>query len=285
MRLLVTGAAGQLGTEVVAAGRVAGYDVVASTRDDFDVTDPAAVHRAISLSRPDVVVHAAAWTAVDDCEADPERAMRVNGEATGHVVAAAADVGARVLYVSTDYVFDGTKVGPYGESDVPNPRSAYGRSKLAGERRLRDVDTVVRVSWLCGFHGANMVKTILRLMGSRPRLAFVADQVGRPSFADDVAGMIVRLAAESRTGIWHVTNQGAVSWCEFAREVVGLAGGNPMIVDAISTADLDPPRPAPRPANSVLDNAALRAAGIPLLDDFHVPLERLLRRLRAADGG
>lgn len=285
MRLLVTGANGQLGSELVATGRAAGHDVVATTRADLDVADPESVHRVIAAERPDVVVHAAAWTAVDDCEADPARAFHVNGDGTGRVVDAADEVGARVVYVSTDYVFDGTKSGPYVEDDEPNPSSVYGRSKLAGEGHLRDVDTIVRVSWLCGFHGANMVKTILRLMSTRPRLAFVSDQVGHPSFADDVAGMIVRLAAESRSGIWHVTNQGAVSWCEFAREVVRLAGGDPSTVDAIATADLQPPRPAPRPANSVLDNAALLAAGIPLLPDFRVPLARLLGRLRAMDAG
>lgn len=285
MRLLVTGANGQLGTELVTAGRTAGHEVVATTRADIDVTDPESVRRGVTAARPDVILHAAAWTAVDDCESDPGRALEVNGDGTARMVEAAEACGARVLYVSTDYVFDGTKPTPYVEADEPNPRSAYGRSKLAGERRLRDVDAIVRVSWLCGFHGANMVKTILRLQSTRPRLAFVADQVGHPTFADDVAGMIVRLAGESRSGIWHVTNQGAVSWYEFAREVVRLAGGDPSVVDAISTADLDPPRPAPRPANSVLDNAALRAAGIPLLADFREPLARLLERLGADEAG
>jgi len=285
MRLLVTGANGQLGVELVAAGRAAGHEVVATTRAELDVVDPDSTRRRIESARPDVVVHAAAWTAVDDCEADPGRALLVNGDGTRNVVAAADAVGARVVYVSTDYVFDGTKHGPYVEGDEPNPRSAYGRSKLAGEGHVREVDAIVRVSWLCGFHGANMVKTVLRLMSTRPRLAFVSDQVGHPSFADDVAAMIVRLAGESRSGIWHVTNQGAVSWCEFAREVVRLAGGDPSMVDAIATADLDPPRPAPRPANSVLDNAALRAAGIPLLPDFRVPLTRLLERIGAVGEG
>ncbi|MEY2740938.1 MAG: dTDP-4-dehydrorhamnose reductase [Actinomycetota bacterium] len=290
MRMLVTGAVGQLGSELVAAARAAGHDVVATARDPrgapgvatLDVTDRDAVARAVDLARPAAILHAAAWTAVDDCESDPDRAHRANGEATAHVVAAARAVGARVTYVSTDYVFDGTKPTPYLEGDAPAPRSVYGRSKLAGERAVDPaLDATVRISWVCGATGANMVKTILRLADRPGPLRFVDDQRGHPTLADDAARMIVRLAGERRVGVWHVTNQGAVSWWEFAREVMRLAGHDASRVEPIATADLVPPRPAPRPANSVLDNAALRAAGIAPLDDFRVPLARLVAALRA----
>jgi dTDP-4-dehydrorhamnose reductase len=176
-------------------------------------------------------------------------------------------------------VFDGTKQAPYQEWDDVSPRSVYGASKLAGERELDAGSTIIRTSWVCGFHGGNMVKTILRLAGEHDTLSFVDDQRGHPTFADDLAGMIKRLVVEHRPGTFHVTNQGAVSWYEFAREVLVASGQDPDRVKPVATADLQPPRPAPRPTNSVLDNAALRLSGVPLLDDFRVPLRRLVERL------
>ena len=145
---------------------------------------------------------------------------------------------------------------------------------------MGEMDAIVRISWVCGFHGNNMVKTIMRLMDTHPTLAFVDDQIGHPSFADDVARGMVSLVEEGVSGIWHLTNQGVVSWYDFAREVVDLCGGDPERVTAIATSELQPPRPAIRPANSVLDNSAMRAAGMPMLDDFRIPLARLVRRLR-----
>lgn len=289
MRVLVTGALGQLGrelleqlervdgAEVTATDAVAGPDDPAST---LDICDRDAVRAAVETSRPDVVLHPAALTAVDRCETEVDLAYRVNAIGTRHVAEAARVVGARVVYVSTDYVFDGAKAGPYLEWDAPNPRSVYGASKLAGERELDPGSTIVRTSWVCGRFGANMVKTILRVAETNPELAFVDDQHGHPTFAQDLAAMIVRLAVDGRPGTFHVTNQGAVSWYEFARAVMEAAGHDPDRVRPISTADLDPPRPAPRPANSVLDNAALRLSGVPLLDDFRVPLARTVAWIR-----
>jgi dTDP-4-dehydrorhamnose reductase len=282
VKILVTGAAGQLGREVVDVATSAGHDVFAASRAELDVTKPEVVRAVVSREQPAVIIHAAAWTAVDACESDREKAMLHNGAATRFVVDAAREIGARVVYISTDYVFDGTKPTPYVETDVPNPQSVYGASKLAGEQALDTaIDTVVRISWVCGFHGANMVKTILRIAGQQDTLTFVDDQIGCPTFADDAAAMITRLATEARTGIWHVTNQGAVSWYDFTREVLRAAGHDPARVKPVRTRDLVPARPAPRPANSVLDNAALRTAGISLLDDFRVPLARLVSRLTA----
>ena len=281
MRVLVTGAAGQLGTELVDVFTAAGHDVVATTHETLDVCDADAVSAFVSGCRPDWILHGAAWTAVDACEADPSRAEAVNAGGTHNVVAAAARVGARVLYVSTDYVFDGSKAGPYVETDEPNPQSVYGASKLAGEHAVRREDLVVRISWVCGYHGNNMVKTILRIAGSQPTLKFVDDQIGHPTFADDAARGMLSLVEAGASGVFHLTNQGAVSWCGFARAVLEAAGDDPTRVEPIATADLQPPRPAKRPANSVLDNAAMRAAGLALLDDFHIPLARLVGRLLA----
>ena len=282
MRVLITGAAGQVGSELVVAFASAGsHEVIAVDRATVDVADRDAVLAAITTTRPDVVVHPAAWTAVDACESDPDRAFLVNALGTRHVADGARRVGAPVFYVSTDYVFDGTKDGPYTEWDPTSPRSVYGASKLAGERELDPGSTVIRTSWVCGAHGGNMVKTILRLSAEHDTLSFVDDQRGHPTFADDLASMIVRLATERRPGTFHVTNQGAVSWFEFAREVLRASGQDPDRVRPVATVDLHPPRPAPRPANSVLDNAALRLSGIELLPDFRVPLQRLVTRLAA----
>ena len=281
VKILVTGAAGQLGREIVEAAIGAQHDVSGLSRAQLDVTDAQAVHAAVSRERPDVIVHAAAWTAVDACEGDRDKAFLFNGTATHHVVRAAREVGAQVVYLSTDYVFDGMKPTPYVETDTPRPQSVYGASKLAGEQAVDlSLDTVVRIAWVCGYHGANMVKTILRIAAQQDTLTFVDDQIGNPTMADDAARMIVQLAGERRRGTWHVTNQGVVSWYEFTREVLLAAGLDPARVQPVKTRDLLPPRPASRPANSVLDNRALRDAGIPLLDDFRVPLSRLVKRLR-----
>jgi dTDP-4-dehydrorhamnose reductase len=276
-RVLITGAAGQIGREVA---RVFGRDdVIAADHAFLDVGNRDAVLQLVTSTAPDVVVHTGAWTAVDACEGDPDRAFRVNTLGTRHVAEGADRVGAWLCYLSTDYVFDGSKSTPYLEWDTPNPVSVYGRSKLGGEQEVGGQSTIVRTSWVCGLHGANMVKTILRLADEHEKLAFVDDQRGQPSFADDLAPMIRRLVIERRPGVFHVTNQGAVSWFEFARTVLEVVGLDPSRVRPISTADLDPPRPAPRPANSVLDNAALRLSGLTLLPHYREPLERLVRQL------
>lgn len=281
MRVLITGAGGQVGRELVSAFSGTGHEVLGFDRAALDITDRDAVMATIVGSHPDAIVHPAAWTAVDACEGDPDRAFLTNSVATRFVVEGARLVGAPVHYVSTDYVFDGTKPDPYVEWDPVAPASVYGASKLAGERELDPGSTIIRTSWVCGQHGGNMVKTILRLSDENPTLSFVDDQVGHPTFADDLARMIMRLVVERRSGVFHVTNQGSVSWYEFARAVLAADGADPDRVMPVATADLQPPRPAPRPANSVLDNAALRLSGIELLDDFRVPLDRLVARLRS----
>lgn len=282
MRLLVTGAGGQVGHDVAACAAAAGDDVLALDHGAMDVTDRDAVLGVLTAWRPDGVIHTAAWTSVDACESDPDRAFTANALAVRWVVEACARTGAHLVHVSTDYVFDGTNDDPYHEWDRPNPRSVYGASKLAGEREaaaLGPSATIVRTSWVCGEHGANMVKTILRLADDGDPMRFVADQRGCPTFAADLAPVLRRLAIDRRSGVHHVTNQGPVSWFEFAREVLGAAGRDPAIVTPVATVDLDPPRPATRPANSVLDNAVLRAAGWPLLRDFRAPLAELVGRL------
>jgi len=277
VRVLITGAGGQLGHDLVEA--FADHDTVATTHGQLDVADRDAVLAAITELRPDAVVHAGAWTDVDGCETDPDRAFRTNALGTRHVVEGARIAGARVCYVSTDYVFDGTGDRPWVEWDAPAPLSVYGRSKLGGERELDPGDTIVRTSWVCGAYGRNFVKTMLRAAAERDELTVVDDQHGCPTFTSDLAGAVRRLVVARLPGTFHVTNQGATTWFGFARAIVAAAGHDPAKVRPIATADLRPARPAPRPANSVLDNAALRLSGLPLLPDWHDPLTRLVKEL------
>src|SRR3954447_832145 len=282
MRVLITGAGGQLGIDVVRCCTDAGDDVVAVSHHDLDVSNRDEVHGALSSLRPDVVINCAAWTAVDDCESDRSRALADNGLAVRWVAEGCERAGSRLVQMSTDYVFDGLLDRPYVESDQPSPQSVYGESKFVGETEalaLGTRATIVRTSWVSSRNGSNMVKTVMRLAGERHELAFVDDQVGNPTFTSDLAPMIRRLAIDGRSGIHHVTNQTSTSWYGFAREVVAAMGKDPEMVRPITTAELDPPRAARRPANSVLDNAVLRAAGLPLLRDFIEPLRETVAAL------
>ena len=307
LRVLVTGGQGQLGrdlTDVLAGAVPAGgatggsgilptvppgrFDVLSTDIDTLDVVDRDAVRQAVGAFRPDLVLHGGAYTAVDACESDPDTAYAVNALGTRNIAEAAAGVGAHLVYISTDYVFDGALDRPYVEWDRPDPRSVYGASKLGGELEVQALSgasgTVVRTAWVSGAHGANMVKTVLRLATADPTatLRFVDDQHGCPTFTADLARAVVRLALDRRPGTFHVTNQGETTWFGFARAVLTAAGLDPARVEPIATSDLDPPRPAPRPANSRLDNAALRLSGVPLLPEWPDALERLVRVVQEA---
>lgn len=281
MKLLVTGAAGQLGVDLVRHSRSMGDDVVAADRSTLDITDADAVHSLLAAHRPDAVINAAAYTAVDACEADADGAEAVNATAVATLRSASDAVGAHLVQVSTDYVFDGTLDRPYVETDAPNPQSVYGRTKLAGEVAAGAAASVARTSWVCGEHGNNMVKLVLRLAAGDAPMRFVSDQRGCPTFTADLAPALRTLAVERRPGVFHLTNAGAVSWFEFVEEILLAAGDDPARVSPIETVDLDPPRPAPRPANSVLENAAWQAAGHLPLRHHREPLAELVARLAA----
>lgn len=284
MRVLVTGAGGQLGTDLVQHCAEQGDEVAAHARATLDVTDRDAVRAALHAVMPDVVVHCAAWTAVDACEADEERAFAQNALAVRWVAEACASTGAHLVHVSTDYVFDGTLDRPYREHDETAPRSVYGASKRAGELEALALGTgaaVVRTSWVCGRHGSNMVKTIVRLARERPELAFVDDQIGHPTFTHDLAPVLRRLGLERVGGVVHATNSGVVSWHGFAQAVVTAMGLDPEMVRPISTSELQPPRPAARPANSVLENGVLTALGWGPLRHFGEPLAETVAVLTA----
>jgi dTDP-4-dehydrorhamnose reductase len=252
MRILVTGAGGQLGRDVVCAAERAGHEVTGHNRRQLDITDQDAVARVFDTDRPQAAVNCAAHTDVDGAEGDPDAAMEVNGIGAGRVAAAAATAAARVVQVSTDYVFDGRSRRPYVEADQASPLSSYGRSKLAGEHAVAEAcrdHAVVRSSWLFGAGGHNFVETMLRLAAERGEVAVVTDQVGCPTWTGHLAEALVELCAAPSRGLHHVAADGECSWHAFAVEIFRQAGLDCAVRERVS-ADLD--RPAPRPQYSVL---------------------------------
>src|SRR5918993_3879674 len=253
MRLLVTGAAGMLGTDVAAAADRAGHEVHALARTDLDVLDAPAVRTAVAAARPDAVVNCAAYTDVDGAEADEAAATALNGDAAGHVAAAAHAVGAFTVHVSSDYVFDGRGHEPYVESSPTAPLGAYGRSKLAGEHAVAaaapGTHAIARTAWLFGAHGPNFVATMLRLADERDTLSVVDDQVGCPTFTGHLAPALVALAEARHPGIHHVAGGGSASWYDLAAATFAARG---LDVDLSRGRSEDLGRPAPRPAYSVL---------------------------------
>lgn len=256
-----------LGQDLVAAAKGGGHEVVGLSRAELDIVDDAAVARALSDARPDVVVNCAAWTNVDGAESDEAGALAVNGAGAGNVARAAAACGAWTVHLSSDYVFDGAKRSPYLESDPVGPISAYGRTKLAGERAVADGapghHTIVRSSWLYGTGGPCFPATILRLTRERDQVNVVDDQVGCPTFTGHLASALVQIALRRPVGMLHVAGGGSCSWYEFAREIGARAGAS-RSVKPCTTADM--PRPAPRPAYSVLGTE--RGDEVPALPDW-----------------
>lgn len=284
-RWLVTGAAGLLGTDLVAALERRGDSVTGLDRAGLDVTDAAAVAATVARNRPDVVVNCAAWTAVDDAEADEEQALAVNAGGPANLAAACDQAGARLIQVSTDYVFAGISARPHAEHDVPAPRTAYGRTKLAGERsvldRLPGAGYIVRTAWLYGAHGPCFPKTMITLEGERPTVDVVNDQYGQPTWTADLAGQIIALAdSAAGPGIYHATSSGQTTWFGLAREIFRLLDADPDRVRPIASSALG--RPAPRPPYSVLGHGAWEACGLPSIGDWRTALRRAFPDLLAA---
>jgi dTDP-4-dehydrorhamnose reductase len=281
--LLVTGASGMLGQAVVAEAQRHGYDVTGLARDRLDVADARAVDEAVARIAPDTIVNCAAWTDVDGAEAHEAEATAINGAGAGNVARAGRAHGAFVVQVSTDYVFDGSKTTPWAESDPTGPRSAYGRSKLAGEESVAAATpehAIVRTAWLFGTGGRNFVDTMLRLGAERDEVTVVTDQVGSPTWTGHLAGALLEIAQRRMAGIHHVAGSGRCSWNEFAIEIFDRAGVDcpvrPMTSDRLD-------RPAPRPAFSVL---GVNRPDTPVLPPWQEGLAAYLAvRDRAVAGG
>lgn len=270
-RLLITGSQGQVGRELVARGETAGFEVIALARNDLNISDASAVAHAIADATPDIVINAAAYTAVDRAESEPEIAHAVNAAGPGHIARACGNARIPVFHISTDYVFDGMGTRPYREDDPVAPQGVYGASKAAGEEAVRKAaerHLILRTSWVFSVHGNNFVKTMLRLAGEREQLSVVNDQHGCPTAAGDIATTLLTLAARSLTnpdgfpwGTFHFCNSSETTWHGFASAIVEGAsqrGGRRVPVRGISTAEY--PTPTRRPAYSVLDRQKIGQA-------------------------
>ncbi len=258
------------------AGR---HEVIPVDKAEADITDAGRISRVISDARPDVVIHTAAFTAVDDCERNPDLSFQVNAEGTRNVALACRQTRASMVYLSTDYVFDGKKTSPYIETDDPNPINAYGRSKLQGEKYVAELVEhlwIVRTSWLFGPLGKNFVEAILARARQGESLRVVDDQVGAPTYTLDLAGKLVEIVERGKPGVYHVTGQGYCSWFEFAQEILAQAGMGNTAISPIDTAASA--RPAPRPRNSRLANTRLLEQGLGLLPTWQNALGRYLAR-------
>ena len=274
MRVLVTGGSGQVGSEL--AGHLPGHEVVTPGRTELDLADRDSVEQMVARVAPDLVVNCAAYTAVDQAEAEPGQAMLVNAVGVRHLAVACRRIDAHLVHVSTDYVFDGDKQAPYDEYDLPAPRSAYGRSKWAGElevMRHAGSWTIARSAWVFGRVGRSFVETIVRRARAGEPLRVVDDQWGSPTFAPHLAGMLARLGVERRQGVFHVVNAGSCSWFQLAADVLAVAGVEADL-QPMTTPELR--RPAPRPANSVLTSLVLPSLGGPPLPHYREALGALV---------
>lgn len=283
MKVVVTGAGGQLGLDLLDAFE--DHDVVGLTHADLDVADEPAVVSALTDLRPELVLHAGAWTDVDGCEQAPDRAHRVNALGSWWVARACDLVGATMVLYSTDYVFSGTGSEPYTEFQPVDPVNGYGASKAAAERLVRETlreHYIVRTSWVCGARGHNFVRTMLGVGHERGEARVVDDQVGSPTFTRDLAAATRELAVTGRYGTYHRTNSGICSWYELAEATFELSA---LAVDLarMSSDELD--RPAPRPAYSVLSERHSVLSGLREMPHWRDGLERLLRELEAAEVG
>jgi len=288
-RILITGCRGQLGRDLMAhfagSGEVAGVDV-----EEFDVADRVAAMSWIESRQPSLVLNAAAFTDVDRCESEPELAMKINRDGARNVADACAAVGARLVHFSTDYVFSGDGTGEYTETDTPNPKTVYGRTKLAGERAVLDVlddrVTIIRIAWLYGLHGRNFAKTMIRLGQAQINesatvqpLRVVDDQAGNPTWAVAVAHQTARIVEAGLSGVFHATAAGRTTWYRFAAQIFRILG-LPVRLESCTTEEF--PRPARRPANSCLANERLRQADLDCMQPWDQALESFLTANREA---
>ncbi|OUB96873.1 dTDP-4-dehydrorhamnose reductase [Bacillus thuringiensis serovar medellin] len=279
MKVLVTGAKGQLGQDVVSLLKEQTWEVFGFGREELNITDEKQVSEKVLLIQPDIIIHTAAYTQVDQAESDEEAAFKVNAEGTKYLAQAAEAVGAKFCYVSTDYVFDGTKDTPYKADDQTNPQTVYGKSKLVGEQYTQEYcskNYIVRTSWVFGLYGNNFVKTMLRLAEENKELGIVHDQVGSPTYTTDLARFIISLVQTDKYGVYHGSNSGVCSWYEFAKEIFKQSNIE-IVVNPLKTEDF--PRPAARPKYSVLDKGMIEENGFESFQNWKEALKDFLKKL------
>ena len=284
MRFLVTGVKGQLGYDCVRELRERGFsDVIGIDIEDLDITDEAAVHKLVNELKPDVIMHNAAWTAVDKAEQFKYEVYKVNALGPKYLAEAAKEVGAKIIYISTDYVFPGTGEKAYKPDDPVGPKSTYGLTKWQGEEvvKLNPKHFIVRISWVFGINGNNFVKTMLRLAETHKELSIVNDQIGSPTYTYDLSKLLCDLAVTEKYGIYHATNEGYCSWAEFASEIFRLADKG-VIIRPVTTEEYlrMNPQQAARPLNSRMDKSKLEECGLDRLPSWQDALKRYLEQLQ-----
>ncbi|MBR2634088.1 MAG: dTDP-4-dehydrorhamnose reductase [Clostridia bacterium] len=284
MKILVTGAKGQLGFDVTSEAKKRGYEVLGVDIEEMDITAPDSVGRVMEEFRPDALIHCAAWTAVDAAEEEEnrEKVRRINAEGTENLARACHKIGCKMLYLSTDYVFDGSGTRPWDpEDEAYAPLNFYGKTKLEGEEAVKSILTryfIVRIAWVFGMNGKNFVRTMLRLSENYDTLRVVTDQIGTPTYTVDLARLLVDMIETEKYGIYHATNEGGyLSWADFAREIFRLAGKS-TDVQGVTTAEYGLSR-AKRPFNSRLEKKKLREAGFCPLPTWQDALTRYLNEL------
>lgn len=278
MKVLVTGANGQLGYDVVKELQKQNIECCGATRQDFDIVDFNATEKFITNYKPDVVIHCAAYTSVDKAEDEQGLCYLVNASATENIAGICKKINAKMLYISTDYVFDGTKNGFYEVDDKPNPINVYGKTKLLGEQavqKILDKYFIVRISWVFGEHGNNFVKTMLRLGKERKEISVVADQYGSPTYTVDLAPLLIEMIQTEKYGIYHATNEGVCTWTELAEEIFTIAGMD-VKVNHITTAEY--PTRAKRPMNSRLSKKSLSINGFRVLTNWQSAVKKYIRK-------
>lgn len=276
MKVLVTGSNGQLGYDVVKELQKQNIECCGATRQDFDIVDFEATENFIKNYMPDAVIHCAAYTAVDKAEDEQGLCYLVNASATENIAEICKKINAKMLYISTDYVFDGTKDGFYEVDDKPNPINVYGKTKLLGEQAVQktlDKYFIVRISWVFGEHGNNFVKTMLKLGKNRKELNVVADQYGSPTYTADLSSLLVEMIKTDKYGIYHATNEGVCTWAEFAEEIFKIAKLD-VKVNHITTAEY--PTRAKRPMNSRLSKKTLKDNNFKVLENFKDAIDRYI---------
>ena len=274
--VLVTGAEGQLGSDLVRLLKLSGYIVFGMGKYELDITNEEMVNKVVSLLKPEIIIHCAAYTQVDKAESEQDIAFLINGIGTRNIAIAAENNHSKLIYISTDYVFDGCSTTPYHEFSPVSPINIYGNSKLAGEMMVRDFHSkffIIRTSWVFGTNGNNFVKTMLKLSKEKEQLLVVNDQFGCPTYTGDLSKCIIQLMETNKYGIYHVSNSGSCSWFEFAKEIFRQTN-NSIKLEPCRTDQF--PRPAKRPSYSVMDNMGLRINNFDPMPHWKNALKRFL---------